>query len=168
MPPEAGPAPVRETPRPQPEVAAGPSGKAVIVDPAPEAAPPRNLAAILAELGSRLQDAFFAYDRFDLTNEALTALQQNARLLAPILSGFPSVKVTVEGHCDERGSAEYNLALGDRRARRAAEQLRDSGVPEASLHIVSYGREKPQCEEPSESCWQRNRRAHLVVREGRE
>ena len=82
-----------------------------------------------------------------------------------MLARFPTVRITVEGHCDERGSAEYNFALGDQRARRAADFLRELGVPEGNLRIVSYGREAPQCTDPVESCWRLNRRAHFVARE---
>ena len=77
--------------------------------------------------------------------------------------------VWIEGHCDERGSAEYNLALGDSRASRVTGMLRNFGLGAAKLHTISYGRENPQCTEqctePAESCWRRNRRAHLVVRD---
>jgi len=69
--------------------------------------------------------------------------------------------VIVEGHCDERGSAEYNLALGDRRATAAKDFLVQLGVPADRLKTISYGKERPQCTEENEQCWQRNRRAHL-------
>jgi peptidoglycan-associated lipoprotein len=113
-----------------------------------------------------LQDAFFDYDRSDVRPDAIAALRKDADLLLPVLARFPELRLTIEGHCDERGSAEYNLALGDRRARRAAEVLHGFGIPEARWQIVSYGREAPQCTEPVESCWQRNRRAHLSCSTG--
>jgi peptidoglycan-associated lipoprotein len=81
-----------------------------------------------------------------------------------LLREFPSVQVFLEGHCDERGSAEYNLGLGDRRARRAAEVLVQFGLPPKRLQTVSYGNEAPQCSQSTESCWRLNRRAHLVIR----
>ncbi len=77
---------------------------------------------------------------------------------------FPQVKVVVEGHCDERGSAEYNLGLGDDRAAKAAGVLRQFGVLPERIEIISYGKEAPQCTEPAETCWRRNRRAHLLLR----
>jgi peptidoglycan-associated lipoprotein len=118
----------------------------------------------LETLNGQLEDAFFAYDRFDLAPEALAALRRDAGLLRAILSDFPTLRISVEGHCDERGSAEYNLGLGDLRAVRAVDFLQQLGVPLANLAPVSYGKNAPQCVEESEACWSRNRRAHLVVR----
>ncbi|HJZ96001.1 MAG TPA: OmpA family protein, partial [Candidatus Solibacter sp.] len=109
--------------------------------------------------------AFFAYDRSELSLEALAALRKDAGLLCAILADFPGVRIVLEGHCDERGSAEYNVALGDRRARRANEVLREFGVPDSAVEIVSYGKEAPQCVEATEECRQKNRRAHLSVRQ---
>jgi outer membrane protein OmpA-like peptidoglycan-associated protein len=88
------------------------------------------------------------------------------KLLAPILNGFLRVTVWIEGHCDERGSAEYNLALGDSRASRVADMFRNLGLAAPRLRTISYGRENPQCTDPAEACWQKNRRAHIVLREG--
>jgi peptidoglycan-associated lipoprotein len=82
--------------------------------------------------------------------------------LKSILQDFPGLVLTVEGHCDERGSAEYNLALGDLRARTARDFLAELGVAERQLEVISYGKERPQCEEPEPSCWQKNRRAHTA------
>ncbi len=75
----------------------------------------------------------------------------------------PSLKIIVEGHCDERGSDEYNLALGDRRADAAMQFLVQLGVPAANLSKISYGKQKPQCTDANEACYQKNRRAHLAV-----
>jgi peptidoglycan-associated lipoprotein len=119
----------------------------------------------IAVVNGLLEDAFFAYDRSELSPEALAALRKDAGLLCAILADFPGVKIVLEGHCDERGSAEYNLALGDRRARRADEVLRAFGVPDLAVEIVSYGKEAPQCVEANEECRQKNRRAHLSVRQ---
>jgi peptidoglycan-associated lipoprotein len=110
-----------------------------------------------------LFDAFFAYDRADLSETALSSLQQDARTLAAYLAEFPTVKIIVEGHCDERGSDEYNLALGDSRAARAASLLRDLGLPAPQIETLSYGKERPQCTEQTEECWQKNRRAHITL-----
>jgi peptidoglycan-associated lipoprotein len=114
-------------------------------------------------LASQLQDIFYDYDRSDLTEQASRALQTDAGVLKSILTAFPNVKIIIEGHCDERGSAEYNLALGDSRAARTAQALRQMGVAALTLETVSYGKENPQCTDAMESCWQKNRRAHLVV-----
>src|ERR1019366_3772976 len=80
-----------------------------------------------------------------------------------ILSDFPNASIVVEGHCDERGSAEYNLGLGDRRASAAKEFLQGLGVPADRLKTISYGKERPQCTEQNESCWQKNRRVHFAA-----
>ena len=124
----------------------------------------RSLADYVAEVNGQLQDVFFPYDRSEITPDGLSTLRRNAEFLMPLLSEFPRVKLVVEGHCDERGSAEYNLGLGDHRAARVAAALRELGVLPGRIEIVSYGRESPQCMEPAESCWRQNRRAHLVVR----
>jgi peptidoglycan-associated lipoprotein len=131
----------------------------------PELRPPprKDAAIVVAETNEQLRDIFFGYDRSDLSQASLAALQADARLLAPVLQELPNIKVTVEGHCDERGSAEYNLALADRRASQTASTLHSLGVPAGRIETISYGKERPQCEEPRESCWQRNRRAHLAL-----
>jgi peptidoglycan-associated lipoprotein len=85
-------------------------------------------------------------------------------LLCAILGEFPGLKVIVEGHCDERGSAEYNLGLGESRARRAEDVLAEYGVPAAAIEVVSYGKEAPQCIDATEACRQKNRRAHMAVK----
>jgi peptidoglycan-associated lipoprotein len=123
---------------------------------------PESLRIVTAN--SALKDAYFPYDRSEISPDALAALERDASLLCAILAEFPGLKVIIEGHCDERGSAEYNLALGDRRARSAEEILRANGVPAGAAQVVSYGKEAPQCTEPQEACYQRNRRAHLSVK----
>jgi peptidoglycan-associated lipoprotein len=124
----------------------------------------RDFAALVESVNRNLLDAYFAYDRAELPADGLDALRKDAALLLPLLSEFPDAQVIVEGHCDERGSAEYNLALGDRRAQRAVEALKMLGLPQSRLEPVSYGNERPQCDTPAESCWRLNRRAHLVLR----
>jgi peptidoglycan-associated lipoprotein len=127
--------------------------------------PRKSLQAVVTEVNDELKDAFFPYDRSEMTSDALNALSADAALLRPILAEFPAARIVVEGHCDERGSAEYNLALGDRRAARARAVLTQSGIPEERIDSTSYGKELPQCTEPAESCRCRNRRAHLRLRE---
>jgi peptidoglycan-associated lipoprotein len=80
-----------------------------------------------------------------------------------ILADYPNQKLVIEGHADDRGSAEYNLALGDRRAHAVQEFLSSMGIPGPQLAVVSYGKERPVCTDESESCWQRNRRAHVTA-----
>jgi peptidoglycan-associated lipoprotein len=112
-------------------------------------------------LGSDVQDAFFEYDKSELNSEAREALTRDATALKAILSEFPNATLMIEGHCDERGSAEYNLGLGDRRASSAKEFLVSLGVSGDRLKTISYGKERPQCTESTEACWQKNRRAHF-------
>lgn len=108
------------------------------------------------------QDAFFDYDKFDIRGESTTALTHDAEILKRIFAADPSFTVVIEGHCDERGSAEYNLGLGDRRASAAREFLIQLGVPGDRMTTISYGKDRPVCTEANESCYQRNRRAHLT------
>lgn len=131
-------------------------------EPAPP--PPRlSLSELVTEANANLRDVFFGYDSFTLDTTATRDIEFNQSVLRPLLSDFPKLEVVIEGHCDERGSAEYNLGLGDFRAQRTLAFLRELGLPGANLRAVSYGREKPQCSESSEACWSRNRRAHLFV-----
>ncbi len=162
---EATPAPV-----PTADATAGQRVESITpagVPAAPERESARDVTVVVQELNGKLEDAFFDYDRAALRDDAVSALRRDASLLLPILTEFPQIKVTVEGHCDERGSAEYNLGLGDHRAGSAVEVLRGLGVPEARMEVVSYGKERPQCSEERESCWRQNRRAHLVLRQPR-
>ena len=121
-------------------------------------APTRTLADILA---SDVQDAFYDYDKSDIREDARNTLTRNADVMKAALQKFPNASILVEGHCDERGSAEYNLGLGDRRAAAAKEFLVQLGVPADRLKTVSYGKERPQCTDANEGCWQKNRRAHF-------
>lgn len=126
--------------------------------PPPPKAPARSLSQRLAE---EVEDAYFDYDKYDVRADAREVLTRNSSALKAILRDFPNATLTIEGHCDERGSAEYNLGLGDRRASAAKEFLVQLGVSESQLRTISYGKERPQCTEANESCWQRNRRAHF-------
>jgi peptidoglycan-associated lipoprotein len=108
-----------------------------------------------------LQDAYFDYDKNDVRGDAQQALTADASALKQIFADFPSATIIVEGHCDERGSAEYNLGLGDRRASAARDFLVQLGVPADKLKTVSYGKERPKCTAATEDCYQQNRRAHF-------
>jgi len=105
-----------------------------------------------------VRDAYFDLDKADLRPDAREALSQTAGFL----KSYPQIKVTIEGHCDERGSTEYNLALGDRRATAVKQYLVSLGVGADRLNTVSFGKEKPFCTESNETCWQQNRRGHFV------
>ncbi len=90
-------------------------------------------------------------------------MTHDADLLKRIFAADPNFSVVIEGHCDERGSAEYNLGLGDRRATSAKEFLVQLGVPAARISTISYGKDRPVCTDANEECYQRNRRAHLAA-----
>ncbi len=106
-----------------------------------------------------MKTAFFPYDSYKLTNAARSAIQANADWL----KANPSASVQVEGHCDERGTTEYNLALGERRANAAMEYLTKLGIEKSRLSTISYGEERPSVQGSDESAWSKNRRAEFVV-----
>lgn len=119
---------------------------------------PKQAAMGIPGKAMHLQDAFFEYDRALLRPEVAARLQADAKMLKE----HPEMKTTIEGHCDERGSAEYNLALGNRRAEAVKRYLINLGVPASQLSTVSYGKEKPFCSEHTEACYRENRRAHFA------
>ena len=127
----------------------------------PPPPPPPAAKAPLSDRITALQDAYYDYDKSDVRDDARAALTKDADLLKSIFQDFPDAVITLEGHCDERGSAEYNLGLGDRRATSAKDFLVQLGVPADKLKTISYGKERPVCTESNEECWQRNRRAHF-------
>ena len=104
----------------------------------------------------------FDYDQYSLTDEDKTTLQRQSAWLQK----YPAVRVTIEGHCDERGTREYNLALGARRANAVKEYLASLGVAAARLDTVSYGKERPVCTQSDESCWAQNRRGVTTITAG--
>ncbi len=108
---------------------------------------------------SPLQDIYFAFDSYELSLEAREILQANAQWL----QNHPQARVEVEGHCDERGTNQYNLALGAKRAKAARDYLVALGIAQDRISTISYGEELPVCREPHEACWQQNRRAHFLV-----
>jgi peptidoglycan-associated lipoprotein len=118
--------------------------------------------ARIQDLLNRIQDAYFDYNQHTLRPDAETALRSDAQTLAEIIRQYPDFKLTVEGHCDERGSEEYNMALGDARAKQTKEYLATMGLPNDQLRTISYGKEHPVCSDHDEDCWQKNRRAHLT------
>jgi peptidoglycan-associated lipoprotein len=113
----------------------------------------------LSEVSSYLKPAFFDYDKSDIRADARDVLAANATWL----KRYPSVVFTIEGHCDERGTSQYNLALGDRRANAAKDYLASLGVDAGHIKTVSYGKERPFATGQDEDSWQKNRRAHFVV-----
>lgn len=124
--------------------------------------PGRRTAMIIDEgpqTGGELQDIQFDYDAFDLSPAARATLQANADWLR----NNPAAKIEIEGHCDNRGTVEYNLALGAERARSAYDYLVSLGIASERVSTISYGEETPLCAEDSEACWQQNRRAHFLI-----
>jgi peptidoglycan-associated lipoprotein len=119
--------------------------------------------ATLNERLARLEDALFDYDKAAIRSDATTALREDVGVIRDILASYPSQKLVIEGHADERGSAEYNMALGDKRARAAQEFLTTMGIPPVQLTVISFGKERPVCTDQSEQCYQKNRRAHVTA-----
>lgn len=146
--------------------ATGPGGNAVaearVTVTAPSAATPLAGPALsdVEFFENTIKDAFFDYDQYDIREDAREALMANARALKE----RPSIRITIEGHCDERGSERYNLALGDRRANAAKEFLVSQGIDSSRIDTVSYGKERNFCDYQTEECYQLNRRAHFVMR----
>jgi peptidoglycan-associated lipoprotein len=125
--------------------------------PARAAAPPSPTDEEL--FAQNIRDAYFDYDKYDLRSaDKLTAEQD-----ASFLKSHPGWKILIEGHCDDRGSAEYNISLGDNRAQSLRKALTDDGVAASRIRVISYGKEKPFCTNDNEQCWQKNRRDHLKL-----
>jgi peptidoglycan-associated lipoprotein len=106
-----------------------------------------------------IKDAYFDYDSYEVRPQDTAALQADAQLITQ----HPNWRILVEGHCDERGSTEYNMALGDSRAQSTKQALVAAGVAANRVTTTSFGKEKPFCTESGEQCWQQNRRGHLVL-----
>jgi peptidoglycan-associated lipoprotein len=121
----------------------------------------------LEEFSSEVHDIYFDFNRAELRTDALKALDSNARVLKEIMATLNSLRVVIEGHTDELGSAQYNLALGDQRARVVKDLLTSYGLPGDRLRVVSFGDEMPQCAAPSDDCRSRNRRVHFHPEGGR-
>jgi peptidoglycan-associated lipoprotein len=143
--------------------ASGPGGSdtssASVSVSSPPAGAPKTSAPSLSELfDQNIKDAFFDFNKADIRDDAREALTKDAEFLR----SYPDIRITIEGHCDERGSTEYNIGLGERRAQAAKNYLVSLGIPAARIDTVSWGKEHPFCTEHNEECWQRNRRAHFV------
>jgi peptidoglycan-associated lipoprotein len=142
--------------------ASGPGGSAnatarvTVSAPAPvEKAPEVNPNDLFLK---EVRDAFFDFNKADIRPDAREALTKDA----DFLRNYPQFRITIEGHCDERGSTEYNLALGDRRAAAVKQYLVSLGISADRISTVSFGKEKPFCTQSNEACWQQNRRGHFV------
>ncbi len=145
--------------------ATGPGGTAdtsvriTVAAPPPPPPPPAPKATIEELFRTNVQDAFFDYDKSDIRTDARDALARTAEFLR----AHPEIRVVVEGHCDERGSTEYNLGLGERRAQAVRQFMISLGVSAERMDTVSLGKERPFCTQSSEDCWQQNRRGHFVM-----
>ena len=128
---------------------------------APSTATPAARPAV-AEFRSvpELRDVFFDFDKYDIRPADAKVLDSNATWLKTNANNL----ILIEGHCDERGTNEYNLALGERRAKSAMNYLVSQGVQASRITIISYGEERPTCNEKTEECWAKNRRAHFLVK----
>jgi peptidoglycan-associated lipoprotein len=105
-----------------------------------------------------IKDVYFDYDKADIRGDQQSSIQADAQFL----NQHTNMNITIEGHCDERGSTDYNLALGDQRASAVKNALTSAGVNASRIKTISYGKEKPFCTESNEACWQQNRRGHLA------
>jgi peptidoglycan-associated lipoprotein len=154
----AAPAPA---PRPAPVRTQAPPQQ--VAQSTPSRYPDAATRARIDELIGRIQDAYFDYNQHTLRPDAVSTLNADSKELATIMQQYPDYKLKIEGFADERGSTEYNLALGDARAKAAKDYLVSVGVSANQLDTVSFGKENPVCTEHDEACWQKNRRIHIVA-----
>ncbi len=131
----------------------------VTVNAPPAVAVPANTMSAEEEFKANVQDIFFDYDTYAIRSDAQATLSNDASYLA----SHPEIKIVVGGYCDERGSDEYNLALGQKRADAAKNALVTAGVAAGRIRVISYGKEKPFCSESTDACWQLNRRAGFTL-----
>lgn len=158
--------PAEAAPVPAPTRAANRPAPAVTQPPAQAQRASQMSAAERATLNerlARLEDALFDYDKSTIRSDATVALRDDVNVIRDILANYPNQKLVIQGHTDERGSEEYNLALGDRRAQAAEGFLSTMGIPQNQLTVISFGKDKPSCTEQTEQCWQQNRRAHITA-----
>jgi peptidoglycan-associated lipoprotein len=134
------------------------SARLTVTQPPPPPPPPGPSEADL--FSQNIRDVYFDYDKSDIRADQQASVQADAAFLGQ----HSSVNFTIEGHCDERGSTEYNIALGDKRANAVKSALVAAGVSASRINTVSYGKEKPFCNESNEACWQQNRRGHFAYR----
>jgi peptidoglycan-associated lipoprotein len=133
----------------------------VRVPPPPLATPSPRVKALAERVEMEVADAFFDYDKSNIRQDAQAVLAKDASALQSIFTDFPEAVIYLQGHCDERGSAEYNLGLGEHRAVSTSVYLQTLGIPTDRLITLSFGKKRPQCTETTEECWQKNRRVHF-------
>jgi peptidoglycan-associated lipoprotein len=161
-PPPPPPAAAHETPAP-------PAERPAQSTPAPVAETPRSRVpdaatrARIDDLLAKIEDAYFDYDKASLRPDAMDALKADSTELRDILKDYPDYKITIQGLCDERGSAEYNMGLGQKRAEAAKTYLTGIGIPADQFKLVSLGNEQANAECKDEACWQKDRKIHFVA-----
>ncbi len=119
----------------------------------------KDISSQYTETAGMFQDILFDFDKYDVKDTYKPVLQS----VASWMTKNSAARLSIEGHCDDRGTNEYNLALGDRRAKAVKDALLALGVPSSRVDMISYGEEKPVCSDQNETCWSKNRRAHFVV-----
>ena len=134
------------------------TARLTVTQPPPPPPPPAPSVTEEDLFSQNVKDVYFDYDKADLRADQMSSIQADAQFLAQ----HSNISFTIEGHCDERGSTDFNLALGDQRASAVKNALTASGVNASRIKTISYGKEKPFCTESNEACWQQNRRGHLV------
>ena len=149
-------APAASAPSPAPATAAPPPAAAARNTETPRPAPAPSLAQLFQQ---NVRDSFFDYNKADIRPDSRSALLNDAEFLR----SHPEIRFTIEGHCDERGSEEYNLGLGDRRATASKRYLVSLGIADSRIQITSYSKEHPFCSEHDEACWRQNRRGHMTM-----
>jgi peptidoglycan-associated lipoprotein len=135
------------------------TARLTVTQPPPPPPPPPTATVTDEDLfNQQIKDVYFDYDKADIRTDQQSSIQADVAFL----NAHSNIGVTVEGHCDERGSTEYNLALGDKRASSVRNALTAAGVSASRIKTISYGKEKPFCNESNEACWQQNRRGHFA------
>jgi len=134
------------------------TARLTVTQPPPPPPPPTPTVSDEDLFNQNIKDIYFDYDKSDIRADQRSSIQSDMTFL----TAHPNISFTIEGHCDERGSTEYNLALGDQRASAVKNELTTAGISASRIKTISYGKEKPFCTESNEACWQQNRRGHLV------
>ncbi len=134
------------------------TARLTVTQPPPPPPPPAPTVTDEDLFSQSIKDVYFDYDKSDIRADQQGSIQANVQFL----SQHPNINFTIEGHCDERGSTDYNLALGDQRASSVKNALVAGGINASRIKTISYGKEKPFCTESNEACWQQNRRGHFV------
>jgi peptidoglycan-associated lipoprotein len=135
------------------------TARLTVTQPPPPPPPPTPSVSDEDLFSQNIKDVYFDYDKADLRADQQSSVQADAQFL----NQHQNIAITIEGHCDERGSTDYNLALGDQRASAVKAALTGAGISASRIKTISYGKEKPFCTESNEACWQQNRRGHIVL-----